>query len=239
VNGPAPPFRDESSGAPLAATSRVLGRLRALLSHLTPAERRVLAFLIGWGVLGVAAAKLPPASFSSQAPREVRFPPGDLRAELHARSARLAAHLAAARTPPPEPLDPNAASREDLDRLPGVGPRTALRWIEERTARGPFLALADLRRVKGLGPRRLQAMARHLRFPPRAEEGGAEAARLDLNRASEAELADLPRVGPVLARRLVERRRLMGRFGSFAQVDSVSGVGPAVLRILSERGRIE
>jgi competence protein ComEA len=82
-------------------------------------------------------------------------------------------------------------------------------------------------------------MAGHLRLPSGAERAGAAAARLDLNRASEAELAGLPRVGPVLARRLVERRRLTGRFGSFAQVDSVSGVGPAVLRILTERARIE
>lgn len=227
----------------LLDSSVVLRRLAPLLSRLTPSERRVLAFLAGWTLLGVAAEGLPPASFSSEPPPEVRFPPGDLRGELHARSARLAAHLAVARTPPPEPLDPNAASREDLDRLPGVGPKTALRWIDERTTRGPFLALADLRRVKGLGPKRLQAMARHLRFPDRpgahGRTGPRSGSRLDLNRASEADLTALPGIGPVLARRLVERRRLMGRFGSFAQVDSVSGVGPAVLRILTERARIE
>jgi DNA uptake protein ComE-like DNA-binding protein len=216
----------------------VLHRLQAVRSHLTPSERRVLAFLIGWGLLGVAASGLPPASFSSNPPPEVRFAPGDPRAELHARSARLAAHLAVARTPPPQPLDPNTASREDLDRLPGVGPKTALRWIDERSEGGPFRALTDLRRVEGLGPKRLAAMSPHLRFPP-AEGGSDQHLRLDLNRASEAELAGLRGVGPVLASRLVERRRLLGRFGSFAQVDSVSGVGPAVLRALSEHARIE
>lgn len=212
---------------------------RSLLAHLTPAERRVLAFLIGWGLLGAAVAKLPPASFSSDAPAEVRFAPGDPRAELHARSARLAAHLTVARTPPPEPLDPNTVPREDLDRLPGVGPKTAVRWIEERGRGGPFLAPSDLRRIKGLGPKRLQALAKHLRFPPGGAGRSQKVERVDLNRATEAELAALPRVGPVLARRLVERRLLVGRFGSFAQVDSVSGVGPAVLRILTDRARIE
>lgn len=64
------------------------------------------------------------------------------------------------------------------------------------------------------------------------EEGGlGETAvlRIDLNVAEPRELALLPRVGPILANRIVENRR---RFGPFATVDDlgrVHGIGPKTL----------
>lgn len=54
--------------------------------------------------------------------------------------------------------------------------------------------------------------------------------RIDLNTASEDQLDRLPRVGPDLARRIVEWRSTRGRFRSLADLDSVPGVGPALLR---------
>ena len=56
--------------------------------------------------------------------------------------------------------------------------------------------------------------------------------KLDLNTASEAELALLPGVGPALARRLVSERDALGRFRSWDDVDAVPGVGEAKLRTL-------
>lgn len=56
--------------------------------------------------------------------------------------------------------------------------------------------------------------------------------KLDLNSASEEELALLPGVGPALARRLVSERQERGRFRTWAEVDAVSGVGDAKLRTL-------
>ena len=60
-----------------------------------------------------------------------------------------------------------------------------------------------------------------------------------MNRASEMELTELPGVGPVLAARILERRRLHGRISSLAALDSVPGVGPALLEKLRERVRFE
>ncbi|MCB9712512.1 MAG: helix-hairpin-helix domain-containing protein [Myxococcales bacterium] len=57
---------------------------------------------------------------------------------------------------------------------------------------------------------------------------------VELNRASEAELTSLPRIGPVLARRIVEGR-------PYAEVDEllrVRGIGPATLRRLRPRVRV-
>ncbi|NJD11199.1 MAG: helix-hairpin-helix domain-containing protein [Gemmatimonadetes bacterium] len=52
---------------------------------------------------------------------------------------------------------------------------------------------------------------------------------LDLNRATAAELERLPGVGPARPARIVARRDSAGGFRSLAQLDSVRGVGPALL----------
>lgn len=56
--------------------------------------------------------------------------------------------------------------------------------------------------------------------------------KLDLNTASEEELALLPGVGASLARRLVEARSARGGFRAWDEVDEVAGVGDAKLRTL-------
>jgi competence protein ComEA len=69
---------------------------------------------------------------------------------------------AAATTPPaepdPRPLDLNAASMEQIARLPGVGPGLARRIVEERDRRGRFESPEALRGVLGLGPKKLAAL---------------------------------------------------------------------------------
>jgi competence protein ComEA len=49
-------------------------------------------------------------------------------------------------------VDINTASAADLDGLPGIGQSIAQRIVEYRTANGPFQAIEDLRKVKGIGP---------------------------------------------------------------------------------------
>jgi competence protein ComEA len=56
--------------------------------------------------------------------------------------------------------------------------------------------------------------------------------RIDLDRADRAEIERLPRVGPELARRIVEHRETHGPFGSLAALDEVPGVGAALLASL-------
>ncbi len=68
----------------------------------------------------------------------------------------------AATTPRPPPgaplLDLNTAQAADLERLPGIGPRLARRIVEERERAGPFRAPRELHRVRGLGPRMVEAL---------------------------------------------------------------------------------
>jgi competence ComEA-like helix-hairpin-helix protein len=61
----------------------------------------------------------------------------------------------------------------------------------------------------------------------------ADGERIDLDRASAAELTRLPGVGPGLARRLVAHRERHGPFGSLEGVDAVPGVGDALLARLA------
>ncbi len=61
----------------------------------------------------------------------------------------------AAARPAAGPLDLNAATVEQLDALPGVGPVTAQRIVEWRTRNGRFATVDQLREVEGIGERRL------------------------------------------------------------------------------------
>ncbi|WP_199712147.1 ComEA family DNA-binding protein [Kocuria tytonis] len=68
----------------------------------------------------------------------------------------------------------------------------------------------------------------------RAEEkpGAGAGTGVNLNTATQAELEDLPKVGPVLAQRIIEFRTQHGPFTAPEQLDDVTGVGPAMLEAL-------
>ncbi len=78
-----------------------------------------------------------------------------------------------------------------------------------------------------------------VRAPQPARTGPArEPERLDLNRATVQELERLPRVGPVLASRIVALRDSLGGFRDVAQLEQVRGIGPVMLERLTPLVRL-
>ena len=57
---------------------------------------------------------------------------------------------------PTGPLNINAATAEQFDTLPGVGPSTAAAIVAHREANGPFRTVDDLLDVRGIGPGKLE-----------------------------------------------------------------------------------
>lgn len=60
------------------------------------------------------------------------------------------------------PVNVNRADSAGLQKLPGIGPKTAQRILDERTLRGPFKTVDELRRVPGIGPKTLEKLRPHV-----------------------------------------------------------------------------
>lgn len=146
----------------------------------TADERKALGFLaaialIGAGVRTVGvhrfeadtAATSPLAAPAPLAERALaaqiaaidsaRSAPPRKRAAKGRKSRALSSRPAVEPTPPYEeatstPVDINAASAGELERLPRIGPALALRIVAWREEHGPFTKLEDLRHVRGIGP---------------------------------------------------------------------------------------
>jgi competence protein ComEA len=56
------------------------------------------------------------------------------------------------------PVNINTATLEQLDELQGVGPATAQKIIDYRTANGPFASIEDIKNVSGIGDAKFAAM---------------------------------------------------------------------------------
>jgi competence protein ComEA len=64
------------------------------------------------------------------------------------------------------PVDLNRATAEDLAAVPGIGPGLAGEVVREREERGPFASPEGLRRVRGIGPARLDRARPWVRVSP-------------------------------------------------------------------------
>jgi len=70
------------------------------------------------------------------------------------------------------------------------------------------------------------------------DRGGSGGASLDLNAATEAQLEELPGVGPVTAARIVAWRTAHHRFSSVTELQEVDGIGPKTYAELEPHVRV-
>ncbi len=64
------------------------------------------------------------------------------------------------------PIDLNRASREELALVPGIDARLADLIVQRRQTQGRFAALADLKHIRGIKERKVQALQQYLIVEP-------------------------------------------------------------------------
>jgi len=62
------------------------------------------------------------------------------------------------------PVNVNEASQSQLESIPGIGEVIASRVIEYRQNFGPFKGLEDLKKVKGIGDKKIKAAKDYIAF---------------------------------------------------------------------------
>lgn len=67
-----------------------------------------------------------------------------------------------------------------------------------------------------------------------ANEAGSSQGRININSASQAQLEELPGIGPVIAARIVEYRQQHGPFKSIKQLMEVQGIGAKTFEALRD-----
>ena len=127
--------------------------LRGLADRLalTSIERRAITILVGTFVLGLGV-RLWQGTFAS--PPNFDYSASD--STFAALSADVPASIAVAETS--KTVNLNTASKDQLMTLPGIGPATAERIMLEREDGGPFRSVDDLRRVRGIGAKRIEQL---------------------------------------------------------------------------------
>lgn len=223
----------------------------------TPRERKAagtlaaawtLGVVAGWSGLDRSLARAAGAALHPPRPSvaelAARVGPGDPRPQWYAAALALHEEEAVAGSTP-QRIDPNAAGRAEWDRLPGIGPVTAIAIVEHRRTRGLFGGPEDLLVVRGIGPRTLEKLEPFLDWGSARSQRGPSYAKLttedrlpDLNFVDEAFLTALPGFGPKLAENVLRERRARGTFREWSDLLSVDGVGPGRLRVLQKATRL-
>ncbi|MEN8144121.1 MAG: ComEA family DNA-binding protein [Gemmatimonadota bacterium] len=201
--------------------------------ELNQTERKSLILFSGLLVLGagVRVSTGPGEARFAWTPAQGSEVSADQRADLTATRKSVQEELVRDETASrplgaDEKIDPNTAGLEQLRRLPGVGPTRAAAILRERSVGGPFTGPESLSRVPGIGPATAARLAAHLTLSPVQP---APAGPLSINRAEIKDLEQIPRIGPVLARRIVADRNQQGSFRRPEDLLRVKGIGAATL----------
>jgi competence protein ComEA len=172
----------------------------------TPAERKALLFLAGVIVLGASV-------------RVVRAARDDGSSDAASRQA-LSRQLAA--------VD-SARGHEAGKRKGPTGRRQRGRMsIRRDSARAVDSTHGSTRTLS-------RALRREGSSRSRRDTSSQPVSPVDLDVANEADIERLPRVGPVLAHRIVEDRAANGPFGSMEGLERVRGVGRSLAAALRDR----
>jgi competence protein ComEA len=78
----------------------------------------------------------------------------------------FAAHAMAKKHPPAQPPDINSATAEQLQQVPGIGPKTTEAIVHMRETSGPLRRVDDLLAIRGIGKKKYRMMRPYLTVRP-------------------------------------------------------------------------
>jgi comEA protein len=104
---------------------------------------------------------VPVSSALTVAPSEV-VEAKDLEAPSHTKKRHQ--HLAHKKPKQPPILNLNQATLQQLQLLPGIGPKMAERVLEYRKTKGPFQSTEQIMDVKGIGPKKFEKFKAYLKL---------------------------------------------------------------------------
>ena len=127
-------------------------------------------------------------------------------------------------------------SVEQLDSLPGVGPKTALAVVVSVQEHGPFTRWEDLKQIESVGEGLIAAMRARTQLAERTDAPTPDRRRpkIDPNLASAASLTLWPGISLATADRIVAFRDENGFFRTCHDLIRVGGIGPATLALIDD-----
>ncbi|GAV31137.1 MAG: ComEA family DNA-binding protein [Anaerosomatales bacterium] len=129
----------------------VVGAVRRPGVYSLPAGSRVGdAVAAAGGTLGNAATEAVNLARVLNDGEQVRIPSAD--------EASAAVAASGVASDAPRKVNINTATAAELDALPGIGPATAQKIVDDRARNGPFASPEDLMRVPGIGPKKFDAL---------------------------------------------------------------------------------
>jgi competence protein ComEA len=155
----------------LSGDARIADLVTAAGGYTDHAERTVLnpAARVGDGMEYIiptqaarAATAKPAATPSETAGTVAPSPTPPLARAISTGTARTAPSA----TAPTAKLNINAASIDELEALPAIGPTIAQRIIDDRTANGPYKQIEDLARVRGISARTVDELRDRITVAP-------------------------------------------------------------------------
>ncbi|GAB4322832.1 MAG: hypothetical protein Kow0059_18040 [Candidatus Sumerlaeia bacterium] len=142
--------------------------------------------------------------------------------------------------PATKKININTATAAELDSLPGIGATYAQRIVEYRTANGPFKAIEDIQKVKGIGPATFEKLKPFITVggddslirttgpvqPPDRQAPGPVPSPAETP-APPAGGQTAPAVSPTPAPAASSSGKININTATAAQLDSLPGIGPA------------
>jgi len=137
-------------------------------------------------------------------------------------------------------FDPNKASFDTIVKL-GFTSRQANTLIRYRASGGRFKKPSDIRKVYGIDEKQAESIVPFIVISPDSSvkiKSGSYQKKLqllDLNSCDSSSLVKLPGIGPVLSKRIIKYRQLIGGFAGVDQLKDVYGLPPETYDLIKAR----